>query len=181
MAGETDIFLLEPEPLARGNSQLQFNQIETRNCLGDGMLDLQPRVHLHEVELAGWIEQEFQRACALVADRLDGGDRDRAHPRPQLRRHLRRRRFLDQLLVPPLHRAVTLAEMDGVAVAIPEHLNFDVAGIDDGALQNHGRIAERALRFGASAAQRIRKSRGVRDQPHAAISGLVSRTQSSAP
>ena len=58
--------------------------------------------------------------------------------------------------------------MDGVAVAIAEHLDLDVAGIDDGALQNHGGIAERALRFGARAAQRVRECRGIRDQPHAA-------------
>ena len=58
--------------------------------------------------------------------------------------------------------------MNGVAVAVAEHLDFDVAGIDDGALQDHGGIAERALRLRPRAAQRIRKCRGVRDQPHAA-------------
>ena len=53
-------------------------------------------------------------------------------------------------------------------MAVAEHLDFDVAGIGDGALQDHGRVAERALRFGPRAAQRIEKRRGVRDQPHAA-------------
>ena len=58
--------------------------------------------------------------------------------------------------------------MNGVAVAVAEHLDFDMAGIDDGALQNDGGVAERALRLRPCAAQRIRKCRGVRDQPHAA-------------
>ena len=139
MAGEFDVLLLQPERLAGGDAQLQLDEIEPGDRLGDGMLDLQPRVHFHEIELAVAVEQEFQRAGALVADRLDRGDRDRAHPRPQFRRHRRRRRFLDQFLVPPLHRAIALAEMDGVAMAVAEHLDFDVAGIDDGAFEDHGR------------------------------------------
>ena len=53
-------------------------------------------------------------------------------------------------------------------MAIAEHLDFDVAGIGDGPFQDHGGIAERALGFGSRAAQRIRKRRGIRDQPHAA-------------
>jgi hypothetical protein len=36
------------------------------------MLDLQTRVHFHEVERAALVEQEFQRAGALIADRPDG-------------------------------------------------------------------------------------------------------------
>ena len=57
----------KPERLAAGDAQLQFDQIEPGDRLGDGMLDLQPRVHLHEIELAAAIEQEFQRAGALIA------------------------------------------------------------------------------------------------------------------
>ena len=168
VAGEFDILLPEPERFTGGDAQLQFDQIEPGDRLGDGMLDLQPRVHFHEIEFAVLVEQEFQRAGALIADRLDRGDRDRAHAYPQPRRHLWRRRFLDQLLMPPLHRAVALAEMDGVAVAVAEHLDFDVPGIDDGALQDHGGIAERALRLGARAAQRVRERRRIRHKPHAA-------------
>ena len=132
------------------------------------MLDLQPRVHFHEIELARWIEQEFQRSRALIAKLFHRGDSDVAHARPQFSRHLRRRRFLDQLLVPALYRAIALAEMNRVAIAVAEHLDLDVAGIDDGALQDDGGITERALRLRPRAAQRIRKCRGVRDQPHAA-------------
>ena len=58
--------------------------------------------------------------------------------------------------------------MDGVAVAIAEHLDLDVARLDDRALEDHGRIAERALRFGSRAAQRVGQRGGVLHQPHAA-------------
>ena len=67
VAGEFDVFLHKPKRLAAGDAQLQFDQIEPGDRLGDGMLDLQPRVHFHEIELAALIEQEFQRARALIA------------------------------------------------------------------------------------------------------------------
>jgi hypothetical protein len=82
VAGEFDVFLLQRERLARGDAQLQFDQIQPGDRLRHGVLNLQPRVHFHEIELAGLIEQEFQRAGTLVADRLDRSDRDRTHPRP---------------------------------------------------------------------------------------------------
>ena len=148
----SDLLLREPERLTAGDAQLQFDQIEPGDRFGDGMFDLQSRVHFHKIEFAALVEQEFQRAGALIADRFYRGDRDRAHPRPQSWRDRRRRRFLDQFLMPPLHRTIALAEMDGVAVAIAEHLDFDVAGIDDRALQDDVGIAERTLRLGSCAA-----------------------------
>src|SRR3984893_9038837 len=70
--------------------------------------------------------------------------------------------------MPPLHRAIALAEVDGVAVTITKHLDFDMAGIDDRALQDHGAVAERALRLRSRAAQGVGKSAHIPDQPHAA-------------
>src|SRR6516225_8283927 len=106
------------------------------------MLDLQARVHFHEVELAALVEQEFERARALIAQRAKRSDRDIAHPLPELWRDRWRRRLLDQFLVPPLHRAIALAEMDRIAVAIAEHLDLDVARIFDRAFEDHAAVAE---------------------------------------
>jgi hypothetical protein len=39
------------EPAAVGDMQLQLDQIKTGGGLGDGMLDLQPGVHLQEEEV----------------------------------------------------------------------------------------------------------------------------------
>ncbi len=46
-----------------------------------------------------------------------------------------------------LKRAVALAEMDGIARAVAEHLEFDVARIDEIFLHIDGRIAERRIGF----------------------------------
>ena len=44
--------LLLRHRLAGGHAQLPFDEIEAGNHLGHRMLDLQPRVHLHEIERA---------------------------------------------------------------------------------------------------------------------------------
>ena len=56
--------------LARRDAKLPFDQIDPGDRFGHRMLDLQPRVHFHEIEVPAGIEQEFDRAGAVVADRL---------------------------------------------------------------------------------------------------------------
>ena len=45
-----DLVLAERQRLAGRDAQLPFDQIEAGDHLGHRMLDLQARVHLHEVE-----------------------------------------------------------------------------------------------------------------------------------
>ena len=58
----------------------QRHQVDAGHHLGDRMLDLQPRVHLEEVEAAVLVEQELDRAGVGVADRLRDGRGRRGHP-----------------------------------------------------------------------------------------------------
>ena len=64
-----------------------------------------------------------------VVHRLRERDRGAAHLLAQRRVDRGRGAFLDQLLVPPLHRAVALAEMHDIAVLVGEHLHLDVARV----------------------------------------------------
>ena len=41
-----------------------------------------------------------------------------------------------------LHRALALAEMDGIAAAVAQHLDFDVARLDNEFLDEHALVAE---------------------------------------
>ena len=66
----------------------------------------------------------------------------------------RRGRFLDDLLVAALHRAVALAEMDRVALAVGEHLNLDVARILEELLHVDLIVAERGLGLGLRSSTR---------------------------
>ena len=84
MFGELDVLLVVPELLAGGDADLLFHDVDARDFLGDGMLDLDAGIHLDEVERAGRIEQEFDGAGIDVIHRrgrLDGG---LAHPFAQV-------------------------------------------------------------------------------------------------
>ena len=54
---------------ARGDADLLLHEVEAGEHLGHRMLDLEPRVHLDEIELAVLIE-ELDRADALIAELL---------------------------------------------------------------------------------------------------------------
>ena len=59
--------------------------------------------------------------------------------------------------MPALQRAVALAEVDGVAAAVAEHLDFDVARALQIFFEVDGVVAERRLGFGAGGGERGRK------------------------
>ena len=109
------------------------------------MLDLKPRVHLDEEELAVLVE-EFERAGALVAELLASPPvGDAAERRALVRVERGRRRLLEQLLVLALQRAVALAEMDDAALAVAQDLHLDMARPVEIALEIDRAVAEEGL------------------------------------
>ena len=108
----------------------------TRNChstrswpviaSGHRMLDLQPRIHLHEVEARRPVGDELHRPRADVADGARRRTRGLPHAAAAGGVHAGRGCFLDDFLVPALHRAVALEEVDHVAMRVGEHLDLDV-------------------------------------------------------
>ncbi len=58
-------------------------------------------------------------------------------------RHERGRRLFEHLLVPALHRALAVEQMQHGAMAVPDHLDLDVARRGEVALQEHVVRAER--------------------------------------
>ena len=168
MAGPAHLVLPQRQRVTGGHAQLPVHQIEPGDGLGHRVLHLQPGVHLHEKEVPCRIEQKLQRAGALVADGQHRFDGQRAHALTQRDRDHRRRRLLDQFLVPALHRAIALAQVDGVAVAVGKHLDLDVARCDQRPLQDHRGIAKRALRLTLRTAQRSGKPGRRIDPPQAA-------------
>ena len=68
--------------LAGGDAELPFDEVEPGHRLGYRVLDLQPRVHLDEIELAGRAsDDELDRAGADIADRARRRDRRLADAR----------------------------------------------------------------------------------------------------
>ena len=65
---------------AGGDADLLVHEVEAGDRLGDGMFDLQARVHFDEIELAILIEK-FDGAGARIAEFGNGACADIADPR----------------------------------------------------------------------------------------------------
>ena len=69
MAAQADIRLAQVERPARGNADLCLDDIDTGDHFGHRMLDLDARVHFHEIEPAACaIDDTFNGARARVTD-----------------------------------------------------------------------------------------------------------------
>ncbi len=134
--------LRQAQPLAVGAADHLLDEVDAGDEFGHRMLDLQAGVHLQEIEAAILAGDEFDRAGRIVVHRLGERDRLLAHLSARLFIEQRRRRLFDHLLVAALDRAFALAEIDHVAVLVAEHLDLDVARIDDEFLDEHPIVAE---------------------------------------
>jgi hypothetical protein len=115
------------------------------------VLHLEAGVHLQEVEVAVLVHQELDGPGADVADGASRGDRHLAHAGAHRLVDHRRGGLLDDLLVAALHRAVALAEVDGVPLGVGEDLHLDVARPDHRLLEVDRVVAEGRLRLAARA------------------------------
>ena len=102
MAVDRKLFLRLRQRLASSNPQLPFDQIDAGDHLGHRMLDLQARVHLHEMKRAVLFGDELHRTGADIACGFRCGHRLRAHSGAQFIAHAGGWRLLDHLLVAPL-------------------------------------------------------------------------------
>ena len=162
------VVLGERQQLAGGDAQLQLDEVEAGDGLGDRVLDLQAGVHLQEVELAGGVvEQELDGAGPRVADLAGQGHRGLVQPRAGGVVDGGRGRLLQHLLVPALGRAVALAEMQHGAVRVGHHLHLDVAPGLDVLLHEHGVVAERRPRLALRRGHRLVHLRGGAHDAHA--------------
>ena len=129
MAREADILLPDRQRQAGGDAQLLAHQIDARDHLGDTVLHLDARVHLHEVEvLARPVEQELDRARALVAHGLRRAHGGLTHRLTHGVAQAPGGRLLDQLLIAALDGAVAVAQVHDVAMPVRQHLHLDVPG-----------------------------------------------------
>src|SRR3954454_4317431 len=135
------------QPLASGEPDLLFHQIDARDQLGHGMLDLYARVRLDEVKAILAVDQEFPGPHALVAHGAGAPQRRAVQALSDVRGQCRGRRLFEQLLVPPLDRALPLAEVDQRAVAVPDDLYLDVARVPDQRLEVDAAVPERGARL----------------------------------
>ncbi|GAA3245755.1 hypothetical protein GCM10020256_72900 [Streptomyces thermocoprophilus] len=156
------------EGLSGGDAQLGLDEVDVGDLLGDGVLDLDARVHLDEDVVAVAVEEELDGARVAVADLPGEADGVGADAVAQLGGEAGGGRQFDDLLVPSLHRAVAFVEVDDIAGAVGEDLHLDVAGFDDGFLQEDRRVAEGGGGLAGRRFDGLAEPVGVLDAAHAA-------------
>ena len=107
---------------------LSFDDIHTGDEFGDRMLHLHPGVHFNEVKLAVFI-QELKGASAPVAHLFTGRHASLANALDQLASNAWCRCLFNHFLVPTLHRAITLTQVNGIFVVVCQDLNFNMARV----------------------------------------------------
>ena len=136
--------------------QLQLHQVDARRHLGDRVLDLLPRVHLHQVVLAGHgVDEELHRADAPIPRASTELQRVLAQRDVLRRRQRRGRRLLHQLLVTALDRAIARADGPGRAVHVGGDLHLDVSRAGQPAFDEDGGLTEQPARLVAHALERL--------------------------
>ena len=157
------------QPAAGRDVQLQADEVGARDRLGDGVLDLQPGVDLHEGEAAALgLVEELDGAGAAVAGLPRQPDRRLGELALLPGVQGRAGGLLDDLLVAALVAAVAHAERPDAALAVGHQLHLDVARGADEALHQHARVAERLRRLGAGALEGLRDLVLAVDAAHAA-------------
>ena len=152
-----------------GDEDLRADDVAAGDDFRDGVFDLDPRVDLDEVELLGiGVVQELDGAGVVDADGAADGERGIEDALPHVVREVRRGGEFDDLLVPPLDRAVALEQVDEAAVLVAEELHLDVLGAGDELFEEGVRVAERLARLALGGFERVLQLvRGV-DDTHAA-------------
>ncbi len=159
--------LRQRQRFAGRHAQLPFHQIQPGDHLRDRVLDLQPRIHLHEMQSATGITHELHRAGTRVVHRPRHPHRQLTQRLPLCCRQATCRCFLQDLLVTTLHRAVPLEEMHDPAEAITENLYLQMAGRVQVPLHEEPRIAEGRLRLATGRGQHGRQLRHTTHDAHA--------------
>ena len=141
--------------VALRDADLRLHQVAAGDHLGDRVLDLDARVDLDEVVAAVLADQKLDGAGVGVVRVARDLERVLGQPRAQRDRQRPGRRVLDDLLVAALHAAVALEQVHQVAVAVAQHLHLDVLGTHHQLLEEDRVVAERLLRLGARAVERL--------------------------
>jgi hypothetical protein len=120
---------------------LSGDNIDSGDFFGNGVFDLNTRVDFDEVVTAR-VDEELASSSIAVVDSF--GDLDGVGEKlgPHLVGKVRSGTLFDDLLMPPLNRAITFEEMNDVSGGITEELSFNVLGLVEESFDEDGSISE---------------------------------------
>ncbi|CNU80152.1 Uncharacterised protein [Salmonella enterica subsp. enterica serovar Bovismorbificans] len=174
MASNDNFVLCDRQRLTRRDAQLLFDQIDAGNHFSHRVFNLNTGVHFDEIELAVF-EQEFERPCAAIADVYARFRAAFADIATQFRRNAWRRGFFNHFLVATLHGTVAFRQIDSVALAVRQHLNFDVAWIFQVFFHVYHVVAESRFRFRFGHGDGLRQFSIATNHAHTAAAAAAGR------
>ena len=139
---------------APSDTDLEFDEIDTRNDLRNTMLDLKAGIDLEEKEIISG-QQEFDSTDSVIADVFDQSNRRIFQPPDHLVRNAGRWRFFEDLLMTSLDRTVTTTNGERMAMTIRCDLDLYMAAIANHRLDEECSVAERRCRFRLSGSKSI--------------------------
>lgn len=134
------------------------------------MLDLDAGIDLDEVVPVHLVDEELGSSCVAVLDVPCDLDSIAQDGLTDLLGEVGRRSNLDDLLMATLDGAVTLEQVDAVALSVSEQLNFDVPRALEESLDEDSTIAERGLGLADCTLERILEFLLVADDTHSTSS-----------
>ena len=148
--------MAEAQRLAGGNPELLLHQVDAADHFTHRMLDLDTGIHFQKIELADiTIDDEFHRAGVLIGNATAELERCIADALAQRLGQQWCGRLFHHLLMPALQRAITLAQMDHMAMTVTEYLHLDMPGIRDIALQIQRVITKGGFGLGLSIVKQL--------------------------
>ena len=164
------------QAVALGDEDLRAHQIQARDDLRDRVLDLDARIHLNEEPLVPVeIVEELNGARVIVANLAGHPRRRSAQLLDDVLGQAEGRRDLNNLLMPPLHRAIALVQVDHIAMLVAKNLHLDVLRVGDVFLQEHRRIAKRPARLRLRLVEQVAQVRRLVDHAHPATTATEGR------
>lgn len=149
-----------------GNLDLGSDNVDTCNLLSNGVLNLDTGVDLNEVVAVLLVDKELRGTSVAVVNRLgelDGIGQDSV---AGLGGKVLGGGNLDDLLVTTLDGAVTLVQVDNVAVVVTKELDLNVLGLVEEALDENGAVAESALGLGGGTLEGLLQGSLIADDTH---------------
>ncbi len=153
---------------ALGDADLEGDEVQAEDGLGDGVFHLEAGVHLQEVRPPVGRDEELHGARAPVGDGARGGRGGLVEGGAQGAGQAGRRGLLDDLLVAALKGAVAGAERPDGAVGVGEDLDLDVPAALDVGLGEDLAVTEGRARLGGRGVQLGLQAVQVADHAHAA-------------
>lgn len=156
-----------------GDLDLGGDNVDPGDLLSNGVLDLDTGVDLNEIVAVLLVDKELSGTGVAVVDRLGELDGIGQDSIASLGGKVLSGGNLDDLLVATLDGAVTLVQVDNVAVVVTKKLDLDVLGLVEEALDENGAVAKGTLGLGGGALEGLPQGSLLADDTHTTTTSAI--------